>query len=264
MSPHYPECRTTGDPAAAYAEALVRASGSRMPVCALVHATAYSDDQQMMAYLAARLTGLGATTHLASPAHIRWQDGVAYLNADWWQGPLDLIVRFFPSEWLSGLPARTDWMHYFRGGLTAQSNPSTAILTQTKRLPLVWHELDTAMPTWRRLLPETRDPRALSGRRDAGWILKPALGRVGEGVGMMDALTPREQRSIRRSAWLWPGQWIVQRRFSTVPFDSDDGPVYPCLGVYTVDTRVVGAYGRLGTRPLIDSRAADTAVLRAA
>ena len=39
---------------------------------------------------------------------------------------------------------------------------------------------------------------------------------------------------------------------------------YPCLGVYTLDDRVVGAYGRLAERPLIDARAEDAAVLAAA
>jgi glutathionylspermidine synthase len=264
MSPHYPECRPTGDPASAYAHAIMQASGRRAPAIALVHATAYSDDQQMMAYLAARLTALGAHTHLASPAHLQWRDGLAHLDAAWFRGPLDVIVRFFPSEWLSLLPVRHDWMRHFRGGLTPQSNPSTAILTQTKRVPLVWNELDTPLPTWRRLLPETRDPRTLRQRGDRDWILKPALGRVGEGVGVMEALTPREQRSIRRAAWLWSGHWIAQRRFTTVPIDGADGPVYPCLGVYTVDRRVAGAYGRLACRPLIDARALDAAVLRAA
>jgi glutathionylspermidine synthase len=264
MSPHYPECRPTGDPAAVYAGALMQASGSRTPAIALVHATAYSDDQQMMAYLAARLTALGARTHLASPAHIRWDNGVAHLDAAWWRGPLDLIVRFFPSEWLSLLPAGHGWVRHFRGGRTPQSNPSTAILTQTKRVPIVWNEINTPIPTWRRLLPDTRDPRTVRRRGDPDWILKPALGRVGEGVGMMEALTPREQRAIRRAAWLWPGHWIAQRRFRTVPIDTVAGPVYPCLGVYTVGTRVAGAYGRIACRPLIDSRALDTAVLRAA
>jgi hypothetical protein len=39
--------------------------------------------------------------------------------------------------------------------------------------------------------------------------------------------------------------------------------VFPCLGVYTLDDRVIGAYGRLARTPLIDARAADAAVLAA-
>jgi hypothetical protein len=36
---------------------------------------------------------------------------------------------------------------------------------------------------------------------------------------------------------------------------------YPSIGVYTVNGRVAGAYGRIAERPLIDARARDAAVL---
>jgi len=128
----------------------------------------------------------------------------------------------------------------------------------------VWDQLRTPLPTWRALLPETRHPGDVSWRRGHDWVVKPALGRVGEGVGVEEALEPKEWRRIRRGATFWPRQWIAQRRFRTLPFDASDGTQFPCLGVYTVDDRVVGAYGRLAPRPLIDSRATDAAVLQVA
>ena len=39
--------------------------------------------------------------------------------------------------------------------------------------------------------------------------------------------------------------------------------MFPCLGVYTLDGRVIGAYGRVAPISLIDGRAADAAVLAA-
>lgn len=264
MAPHYPWAALTGDPAGAYCRALMAAAGSESPVLALVHATAYSDDQQMMVYLAERLRAFGAQVHLASPDHIRWKDGRAYLDAAWWRGPIDLILRFFPSEWLPMLPARSGWGHFFAGSRTPIANPSTAILTQTKRWPLVWDDLRTPLPTWRALLPETRDPRAVAWRGSRDWVLKPALGRVGEGVGMMDAIDANEWQKIRRGASWWPSQWVAQRRFETMAFETAEAPMFPCLGVYTVDDRVVGAYGRIAPLPLIDSRATDAAVFQAA
>jgi len=260
MAPHYPWAASTGDPAGAYCDALIAAARSAAPVLALVHATAYSDDQQMMTYLARRLEARGARVHLASPAHIRWQDGRARLDAAWWRGPIDLVVRFFPSEWLHMLPARSGWAHYFAGSLTPIANPSTAMLTQTKRFPLVWDDLRTPLPTWRALLPETRDPRKAPWRQGREWVLKPALGRVGEGVGVPEAIEARDWTRIKRGATWFPSQWVAQRRFRTAAMDTPEGDSFPCLGVYTVDDRVVGAYGRLAPRPLIDARATDAAV----
>jgi hypothetical protein len=37
--------------------------------------------------------------------------------------------------------------------------------------------------------------------------------------------------------------------------------MYPCIGVYTVNGRAAGAYGRLSWRQVIDFSAVDVAVL---
>ena len=262
MRPHYPWATPVGDPISAYIVAITAAAGIGATV-ALVHATAYSDDQQMMASLSRRLKAAGLTAHLASPAHLRFHRRRASLDAAWWQGSLDFIVRFFPAEWLSGLPRATGWMHLFGSTETPLSNPGTAILVQSKRWPLVWDRLDTRLTAWRALLPETRDPRDAPWRHSPGWVLKPALGRVGEGVGLDGCVGARDLRAIRRSARWRPGHWIAQRRFETVPVEIGGRTLYPCLGVYTIDGRAAGAYGRLAACPLIDGRAEDAAVLAA-
>lgn len=259
---HYSWAASVGDPAAAYVRAIAARAGSRGTV-ALVHATAYSDDQQMMTFIARQLEAAGLTAHLASPSHLRWRDRHAELSAGWWEGPLDLVVRFFPGDWLGELPARTGWPLLFAGAQTPLSNPATAILTQSKRFPLVWDALRIPLPAWRAYLPDTRDPREAPWATSDEWIVKPALGRVGEGVGMRDAVTAAEMKRIRRHVRWWPGAWVAQRRFMLVPLEIGGARVFPCLGVYTLDGRVVGAYGRLGSVPLIDARAADAAVLAA-
>ena len=262
IGPHYAWAAPVGDPAGTYARAIaarVRAGGT----VALVHATAFSDDQQMMLFVARRLEAMGMTTHLASPSHLRWQDGRAHLDTAWWKGELDLVIRFFPAEWLGELPGNCGWPMLFAGARTPLSNPATAILTQTKRFPLVWDRLRTPLPAWRAHLPETRDPRDAPWRRSDEWIVKPALGRVGEGIGMADAVPAADMRRIERHARWWPGHWIAQRRFRVTPIEIGGRAVFPCLGVYTLDGRVVGAYGRFGGVPLIDARAADAAVLAA-
>ena len=265
FAPYYADAVPVGDPAGAYARALATAAAGG--TVAFLHATAYSDDQQMMAFVARQLAAAGAATHLASPGHVRWQGRTAYLAADWWHGRLDLIVRFFPAEWLSDLPQRTGWPRFFAGADTPSSNPATALLVQTKRFPLVWAALRTPLPTWRALLPETRDPRDAPWARSSDWVLKPALGRVGEGIGLRGVVDARELRRIARGARWFPAHWVAQRRFEVAPLvhrnDAAAEPVFPCLGVYTLDTRVIGAYARVAGRPLIDARAADAAVLAA-
>lgn len=262
MAPHYPSTTGVGDPVDAYVKALVAAVGPRATI-GLVHATAYCDDQQMMTFVARRLEAAGVSVHLASPAHLRWRDGSAWLHATWWQGPLDGIVRFFPAEWLTGLPSETGWPLVFAGSRTPLSNPATAIVVQTKRFPLIWDALETRVPTWRALLAETRDPRDAPWRASDEWVVKPALGRMGEGVGVRSVVDPMEMRRIDRSVRWCPGAWVAQRRFHPLPIEIDGVPAFPCLGVYTLDGRVVGAYGRVARLPLIDGSAADAAVLAA-
>ena len=197
LAPHYPWAAPVGDPAGDYAEALAARAGTGGTV-ALAHATAFSDDQQMMTFVARRLEAKGLNAHLASPSHLRWRGDRAWLDAAWWQGPVDLVVRFFPAEWLNGLPRASDWPRFFAGAGTPLSNPATAIVAQSKRFPLVWDSLETPVPTWRALLPETRDLRDTPWRTSDEWIVKPALGRVGEGIGMRELIDAKEMRSITR------------------------------------------------------------------
>jgi hypothetical protein len=263
VGPHYPGTASAGDPTRSYVQAL-RGSLPDHRCVALVHATAYSDDHQMMAFLAKTLRAAGVRAHLASPAHLRWRRGRAWLEARWWRGPLDAVVRFFPADWLSLLPRACGWPFLFAGSKTPLSNPASALLVQSKRFPLVWEDLRTKIPTWRALLPETRDPRSAPWFTDEAWILKPTFGRAGEGLGIPGLAVAADWRRIRRSATWLPRAWVAQRRFETVPVELGGMPVYPCLGVYTVEDRVVGAYGRIARRPLIDSHAEDAAVLLAA
>jgi len=259
---YYPWAGPVGDPVADYVQTLARHAGTPGTV-AFIHATAYSDDCQMMSFVARRLEALGVSVHLARPAHLRWQAGRARLEAAWWRGPLDLIVRFFPAEWLSGLPSASEWRHLFAESRTPLSNPATAILTQTKRFPLIWDKLAAPLETWRTRLPETRDPRDAPWHGSDDWIIKPALGRVGEGVAIPGIVGGSEIRAFARQARWWPASWVAQRRFQPMPVSVGGTPMFPCLGVYTLDGRVIGAYGRAAPIPLIDGRAADAAVLAA-
>jgi glutathionylspermidine synthase len=258
----YPDLVPTGDPARALAEGIRRQTLDGAPV-ALVHATAFTDDRQVMVHLARELKRAGVSAELLSPDHLAWRDGRAFIRANWRQGPAGFVFRFFPAEWLPNLRRGCGWRHFFHGAATPLANPGAALLTQSKRFPLVWADLTTAMPAWRQLLPETRAPEAADWRNDDLWVLKPALGRVGELVGLPGVTGPRQWQEIRRAVSKQPQFWAAQRRFAAVPMETEDGPRYPCVGVYVIDGRVCGAYGRVAKRPLVDQYAQDAAVLLA-
>jgi hypothetical protein len=121
--------------------------------------------------------------------------------------------------------------------------------------------LAAQLPTWRALLPETRDPRHAPWSSDEQWLVKTAYCNTGDTVAIRHLLTPRQWRAVRRNIWLSPGRWVTQRRFRALPLDSPCGAVYPCIGVYTIDGRSAGAYARISPRPLIDFAAVDVALL---
>ncbi len=260
VAPLFPGSEPSGDPAGSLADAVAAATKPGGTV-ALVHATAYTDDRQVMVFLAAELESRGCQAQLAAPDHLRWQDGRARIESGWFSGEVDALLRFFPAEWLPNLPRACGWKHFFRGGRTPVSNPATALLTQSKRFPLVWDRLKTPLPSWRRLLPETRDPRHAPWKKENGWVLKPALGRVGDGIGLAGATVEKEWKPIRRAVRFGARWWAAQRKFEAVPMLVAGETFYPCVGVYTIDGRAAGAYGRVARRRIIDHLAQDVAVL---
>jgi hypothetical protein len=260
VAPCFPGSEPAGDPAGRLAEAIAEATRPGAAV-ALVHATAYTDDQQVMVFLARELETRGRRALLAAPDHLRWADGRARIESAWFEGELGGIVRFFPAEWLPNLPRACGWPCFFRGGRTPVSNPAAAVLTQSKRFPLVWERLETPLPAWRRLLPETRDPRDSPWRREPGWVLKPALGRVGDGIGLAGVTPEKEWQRIRRAVRFGARFWAAQRKFEAVPMEVAGEAFYPCIGVYTIGGRAAGGYGRVARGPIVNHLAQDVAVL---
>lgn len=262
-------------------------------VVALVHATAYADDFQVMRRVQECLTGAGLRSVLSAPDHVEWRGGV--LGGGAVHTPsgerVGAIVRFFPAEWMPELGRRRKWESYFgeSGGAASPTasgasaadatvgdansvlltNPATALLVQSKRWALLWDRLETRVETWRRLMPETVDPRVARRRSRAlprsafvgdQWVLKPAMGRVGEGV-LVPGVASKDEKAVRRGARRDPRGWVAQRRFFSVPIQSPIGPLHVCLGVYVVDGRAAGMYARASSRALIDQGAFEVPVL---
>jgi hypothetical protein len=255
MAQYFPGLRASGNAGKAWSDALAAAAGTS-GVIGLLSAPGYMEDHQVIAFLAARLRERGCRAHLAKPEQILWRDGVAHLRSAWYCGPLDVIVKFYQAEWLSRLPAKSCWEYFFRGGSTPVANPTLAVISESKRFPLVWERLSTALPAWRALLPETRDPRDAPWSRDGGWLVKTAMCNTGDTVSVREWMRPVDWLRTRLAVQLSPNNWVAQRRFESVPVPTPVGPRHACVGVYTVNGRAAGSYARLSVKPVVDFAAA--------
>lgn len=232
------------------------APGSRI---AFIHATSYSDDRQVMQFLGDYFEKQGYRSLYAAPDHIIWKNHRAVSRMEGEEGPVDGIVRFFPLEWLANLPRRSGWGGYYESE-TPSCNHPVAIFAQSKRLPLIWDKLGVNLTAWKALLPETCAP----GRKPQSdeWIYKPVLGRVGEGISIREAVAAKEYKRIQRIVRMNPRGWIAQKRFESLPVSGVDGEAFHlCVGVFVVDGRAAGFYGRISPYPRIDARAKDIPVL---
>ncbi len=259
MKGYSPNTQIPYDPGQKLAQGIAEKTESN-GLIGLVHATAYTDDRQVMVYLGKEMERTGLRNILLAPDHVIWRENLAYAITSRGQERLSGIVRFFPAEWLANLPRRSGWQRFFAGSNTPISNPGSALLIQSKRLPLVWDEMDCRLDTWRQYLPQTCDIRDIAKPAEE-WVFKPALGRVGEDVGIQGITPHREWRKIARHAHWFPGRWIAQRRFEALALETPQGTRYPCLGVYTIAEKACGIYGRVAAQPLINQDAQDVAVL---
>jgi len=260
IAEHFPGLRLAGNPAEVWSKTLAASAGPA-GVVALLSAPGYMEDHQVIAFLAARLREHGCSTHLAKPEQILWREGIAHLETAWHRGPMDAIVRFYQAEWLSRLPAKYGWRQLFRGGKTRVANPALAVISESKRFPLTWEKLSTALPAWRALLPETRDPRDAPWSRDDGWLLKTAMCNTGDTISVREWMRPGEWLKARIGVRVSPDSWVAQQRFESVPISTPAGFRHACVGIYTVNGQAAGAYARLSEKPVIDFAARDVALL---
>ena len=259
IAEHFYDARIVGNPIDLWADGIATAANGGN--VGLLTAPGFMEDHQIVAYLANHLRARGCGTHLANPLQLCWKDHVAHLDTHWHCGMLDAVVRFFQSEWLPHLPRRCNWKQFFRSGRTPIGNPGSAVIPESKRFPLVWDKLHMLLPTWQALLPETCDPRESAWRTDDGWLLKATMSNTGDEVCIRELMKPRDWDRLRWDVWLRPNHWLAQRRFQSEPLATPLGPMHVCLGVYSINGKVAGIYGRLAGQPLIDYSAVDAAVL---
>lgn len=243
---------------------LIEALAKKVPAggkIALVHCTCYSDDRQVMQFLGEQLEKKGITVLFVAADHLKFENGKAYSILDGNEGPVDVIFRYTPLEWLADMKTK-NWGGYFHT-TTPSCNHPISIFAQSKRFPFVWEALEKHgidMSTWRELLPDTIDVKDAKGKD--GYIYKPVYGRVGENISIKESCTEEEYKMIMNEVRIRPKAYIAQKRFASKPLKGIDGKEYHvCLGSYSVDTKHGGFYARISDTPRIDSNAADIPVL---
>ena len=261
MCEQYAGAKTCGDPAVEWGKAMTSGLGEGGLV-ALLSAPGFLEDQQVTAFLGCQLHERGVKSILLHhPSQLSWKGGRAMAFSKGMQVHVDSIVRFYQGEWLAKLPASCGWKWLFFGGSTPVTNPAPAVLTESKRLALAWDGLSSKMNTWRRLLPECRDPRHRDWETEDQWVVKAAFSNNGDDVYLREAFEHEAWIRFCRSVEKRPEGWVVQRRFETVPIASESGAIYPCIGVYTVNGQSAGVYARASVKRVTDYGAMDVALL---
>lgn len=226
----------------------------------LVHCTSYSDDRQVMQAIGDKLAKQDHQVIYGAADHIKFVKGQAVSILDLNQGPIDAIIRFNPIEWVVSIQPRT-WYGYFKT-TTLSCNHPIAVITQSKRFPLIWNNLEAhglSFQAWRKLLPETRDSRQIKGDKD--FIYKPVWGRVGEGITILEASRDDEYQKTLKDVKRHPRKYIAQKRFSSLPIKDENGKEFHLsLGIYYLAGKFAGYYGRISDVPRIDSHASELAV----
>jgi hypothetical protein len=259
MVSYYPRFSTPPNPAAAYAEAVLGAVGQNAMIV-IVRNTLLARYRGIKS-IAREIRKHGMLTAVRQPGQILWRSDVAEFAGSRGAGKPDLLIRFYNADWLPRLHRRSQWAPWFHEGKTPVSNPASCMVIQSKRWPLVWDELRVPMSTWRSLLPETRCPSELAPELLPEWVIKPVWGRAGAAVAIAGVTEEGAYRRILRRARRVTNGWVAQRRFESTTVPTEQGPRHVCLGVFTIDGRAAGAYGRLAPKALVDGYAEDIALL---
>jgi len=230
------------------------------PRVAFVHATAYGEDRQVLQCLGDVFEGHGIEVVYAAPNQLKWAADKAFSIVNNQNKEIGGVVRYFPAEWLAGYGFSYNWAGYFTTRLPSCNHP-IALYSQSKRVPLIWESLGFDCPAWKSKLPLTTEPR-FTGLNESDWIYKPAMSRVGEGITIKEAISEKEYKKIIKDVKKYPKKWVSQRRFKSLPLLNDrDEEYHLCVGVFTLNGKSAGFYGRASTYPKIDDKAIDIPIL---
>lgn len=246
--------RVVDDLAGRLAELARRPDGTRGPV-GMIFATAWSEDLQICAILKRTLAKMGVGAIFAPPTAPKLTGDALTLGGK----PVRVLYRYFPTEYMEGqdnLDAVEAALS--RGIVRSVPSFSTMYLQSKLSFARAFALRDRLSPAQRdavdRFLPETfdvadLDPARLLAERE-GWVLKRALGRVGDQVFVGAMTSPAYWKGLVEELFAladapdaepWIAQRLVRQRSIPTPF----GDRLVTLGAYVRDGRFTGYFARL-------------------
>jgi glutathionylspermidine synthase len=228
--------------------------GKQGPV-GMIFATAWSEDLQICALLKRTLAAMGVEAIFAPPTAPRFDGDALTLGGK----PVRVVYRYFPTEYMEGQGNLEAIASAIEQGRVRTVPSFSTMYTQSKlAFARAWSLRDALGPEHRAAvetyLPETLDladvaPSRLLEDRE-GWVLKRALGRVGDQV-FVGMLTSRdywrglvdELYGLAKAPDAEP--WIAQRLVRQRPVPTPFGDRFVTLGAYVLDGRFVGYFARI-------------------
>ncbi len=225
----------------------------------LLHATGYAEDLQVCALVARKLELEGTRAILAPPTAPTMRGDALAIRGE----PVRVLYRYFPTEWMSG---QRNVEAIARAVETRRVRTLTGfshVFTQSKlAFARCWTRIaSTEHPAsdreiWRTHLPETHDLRDVDretlARHRVDWVIKRALGRVGEEVFVGELFDDdREWAALLRHVLeraLRGERWIAQRFVRQLPIPTPWGNRLVTLGAYVLDGRFAGYFARVTPR----------------
>jgi glutathionylspermidine synthase len=231
----------------------------------MLHATGYAEDLQVCALIARELERAGTRAVLAPPTAPRLRGADVCIQDQ----PVRALYRYFPTEWMSDQRNVDALARAVEGSALRTITSFSHVFTQSKfAFARVWERLsgEELSPEERdivvRHLPETHDvldvPRAALQTDRAGWVVKRAMGRVGDEV-FVGQLIEGDQWSELLEAVLARAaageRWIAQRFVPQLPVPTPWGDRLVTLGAYVADGRFAGYFARVTPRSHVSHEA---------
>jgi Glutathionylspermidine synthase preATP-grasp len=220
---------------------------------ALLFATAYAEDLQVCAIIKRALDARGVPAILTPPTAPRLRGDRLIVG----ETEITALYRYFPTEYMEGQRNVRDIARAIRSGRVRSMSAFAHIFLQSKlgmaRASALAGELSADdREAIAAHLPDTHDladvPREVLLADRAGWVVKRALGRVGDEVHVGELESAAEWTVLvddalakRRAGESWIAQRFIRQRRLPTPW----GPRFVTLGAYVLDGQFVGYFARI-------------------